>query len=355
VNRTSLSLLAPLLLGSILVGGTAQAADPPAAGTAAPAAAANASTDNRAVAEMLFFTARGLMEAGRVAEACAKLGESYRLDAAAGTLLNLAVCHEQEGKIASAWGEFRQALFEARKSNRADREDLCKEHIAVLEPQLPFLTITVPEGAKVKDMEILRNGVALQSGGWGTELPIDPGKVDITSRAPLYLPKTKAITIAKRQHMSVSIEKMELAPVVEMVAADSGWTTKRKVGAGLFIVGVVGIGVGTYFGVQALNQKAASDDGVTGCPVWFGELRCTPAGADASKKAVTASWISDLGFGAGAIALAAGTYLFVTGNRKEEKPGPINADQAKAQRRPTVDFAFAPTLGGAHGSVFGTF
>ena len=42
--------------------------------------------------------------------------------AAAGTLLNLAVCNEKIGKIASAWGEFRDSIAEARKQNRPDRE-----------------------------------------------------------------------------------------------------------------------------------------------------------------------------------------------------------------------------------------
>src|SRR3984885_13234555 len=97
---------------------------------------ANTSTDSRALAETLFFTARGLMEAGRYTEACNKLTESYRLDAAAGTLLNLAVCNQKIGKTASAWGEYRDALAEARRMNRPDREKVATEGIAALEPEV---------------------------------------------------------------------------------------------------------------------------------------------------------------------------------------------------------------------------
>jgi tetratricopeptide (TPR) repeat protein len=322
---------------------------PPASspGTSSPAS----TSDNRAVAEMLFFTARGLMEAGRYPEACAKLGESYRLDAAAGTLLNLAVCHESEGRVASAWGEFRQALSDARKSNRADREELAKEHIAKLEPELPFLTIVVPDFVRVKDLEILRNGVALGAGGWGTELPIDPGKVEIVTRAPGYLPKTKSITIVKRQHLSTTVEKLELAPVVEMVAAgDQGWSGKRKTGAVLFVTGLVGVGVGTYFGVNALSLQKKADEN---CTSLDGERRCSQAGADYSEKANLNAWGANIGIGLGAVALISGTYLFITGKNAEREPSPTSNTQQAGH--PQFSFAVAPTVGGAQGAVFGRF
>ena len=303
---------------------------------------------------MLFFTARGLMEAGRYAEACSKLGESYRLDAASGTLLNLAVCHESEGRVASAWGEFRQALSDARKANRPDREELAKEHIAKLEPELPFLTIVVPEFAKVKDLEILRNGVALGSGGWGTELPIDPGKVDIVARAPGFLPKTKTVTIQKKQHLSATIEKLDPAPIVETVAVgEPGWSGKRKTGAVLFVAGLAGVGVGTYFGFSALSNRNKSDDN---CPILDGERRCTTTGADASSKANLAAWGSNIGLGVGGAAVLIGSYLFITGKNERTEPGsPMNPQHADNTLRPRVSFGLAPTAGGAQGAVFGSF
>jgi len=350
VKSRSLAVFAAALsLG--LVAGNAGAAEP--GSTPAGSQSAASTTENRAVAEMLFFTARGLMEAGRYSEACTKLAESHRLDAASGTLLNLAVCHESEGRIASAWGEFRQALSDARKANRADREELAKEHIAKLEPELPFLTIVVPEFVRVKDLEILRNGVVLGSGGWGTELPIDPGKVEIIARAPGFLPKTKTITMQKKQHVSTTIEKLDPAPIVETVAVgEPGWSGKRKTGAGLFIAGLVGAGVGTYFGFSALSNR---DKAEKECPSLDGEVRCSATGSDYTKKADLAAWGSNLGIGLGAVAVLAGSYLFITGKNDRSEPSVSPTPRGQNHSSPRVSFGVAPTIGGAQGAVFGSF
>ena len=224
------TLLASLLL---VVDARAQSQTPAGSG-ALPGA-----TDSRALAEMLFFAGRGLMEAGRYAEACAKLSESYRLDPASGTLLNLGVCHQKEGKIASAWGEFRQALGDARKANRADREKLASEAIAQLEPELPFLTLVVPEAVRrIPGLVISRNGVPLNAAAWNTELPADPGEVEVEERAPDYKPIDLKVKLARRQHATLTAEPLVLAPIER--PSPSYWTTERTIGAAVFGAAVLG-------------------------------------------------------------------------------------------------------------------
>jgi hypothetical protein len=285
-------------------------------------------SENRAAAEMLFFTARGLMEADRISDACVKFAESYRLDPAAGTLLNLAVCHEKEGKIASAWGEFRQALSEARRANRADREELAQQHIAALEPELPMLAIEVPKDAQVPDLVVYRNGVPLQSGAWGTELPVDPGKVVIETKAPGFLPKTQTLTIERRERKKIAIEALEPAPIDEATLAQNRvWTTKKRVGLGAMVGGGVLAGVGVVAGILALSNTNKSDDN---CEVFDGERRCTQAGVDAMNSARTYAWGANIGIGLGAAALAVGSYLFVTGGY-EYKNLPQGADPRTAR------------------------
>jgi hypothetical protein len=302
----------------------------PAAAQSAGGGAASASagaTDNRAVAEMLFFTARGLMEAGRISEACAKLTESYRLDPAAGTLLNLGVCHQKEGKIASAWGEFRQSIADARKANRPDREKLATDALALIEPELPFLAITVPpEVRQVPGLVISRNGVPLNAAAWSTELPVDPGTVEIEETAPDYKPKTLKLTIANKEHQSIAAEPLELAPIVR--PPPPFWTTKRTVGVALFGVGVVAAGVGAYFGVTALNDV---NNSTQQCPAdRVGVSHCTQAGVSSMNDANTAAWISDFTIGAAAVSALVGTYLFLSGGAREQPAGAATPPTASA-------------------------
>ncbi len=146
-----------------------------AAGLAAPSAFA-------ADAEELLKEGKKLLKEKKIDAACDKFAESYKTAQSAGTLIELGLCHERQGKIATAWSELLDAEADARKAARGDWEGRAKQNSRRLEPKLPRLTVTVakpPEG-----LEITLDGVKLDPGALGKGKPVDPGEHKIGVTAP---------------------------------------------------------------------------------------------------------------------------------------------------------------------------
>src|SRR4051794_10726019 len=74
------------------------------------------------IAEGLFRQAQKLLGEGKIHEACDAFAASQKAEPAVGTLLNLAACHEKEGRTATAWAEFDDAIATARRLDDKPRE-----------------------------------------------------------------------------------------------------------------------------------------------------------------------------------------------------------------------------------------
>ena len=86
-------------------------------------------------ANQLFNEGKARMAGSDFAAACPLLAEGFALDPATGALLALALCHEREGKLASAHYEYSQAAARSVAEGRKDREQAAREKIAALEPR----------------------------------------------------------------------------------------------------------------------------------------------------------------------------------------------------------------------------
>src|SRR5690242_9793251 len=80
-----------------------------------------ARADDKATADRLFDEGRAAMAAKDYASACPKLEESQRLDPALGTLLNIGLCYEGQGRVASALAVWREAEEQARGAGETKR------------------------------------------------------------------------------------------------------------------------------------------------------------------------------------------------------------------------------------------
>ena len=315
-----------------------------------PLRAQTESLDARATADVLFTAGRELMGQGRYAEACRKLEESYRVSAAGGTLLNLALCHVKEGRIASAWAEYRDSAEIARLANRPDREKVAHDAMVALEASLPRVVLRVPEGSRVPGLAILRNGAELAEPSWGVALPVDPGEVSVEARAPGYMTWTGKVTATIAGSLEVVVPPLapepELAVVPPAPAArplgPTWWTGRSTLAVSLAGLGVASIGVGSYFGVQSLQRRTDSD---AGCPSLDGRLRCTVAGAQAMSDAQTYAWVSDFGIGLGAIAVIGGAVLLLTSPRQS----------ATGARSPSIQIGAFPVRGGGGALASGSW
>lgn len=281
-------------------------------------AAADAPTaEEQALATTLFRDAKALLEAGNVAEACRKLEESQRLHPAGGTLLNLAVCHEKEGKTASAWSEYRQARVIAARDQRSDRVELVDERLAIVEPKLSKLVVEIPPAVDVTDIEVTVDARVLRRPAWGTSVPVDPGEHVIEAKARgkkswrtqvTVLPdadlRTVVVPAWEDEPAPVAVAPPTPAPRVGPETPSSpGWSRHRTIAAVAGIAGVAAVGIGTFFGVRAIDKHDESDALCTANP-------CSQASFDAHDSAKTAADISTIAFAAGLVALGVGTYFW---------------------------------------------
>jgi hypothetical protein len=271
--------------------------------------------DPGAMAEALFRSGRELMAAGRIAEACPKFAESNRIDPKLGTLMNLALCHEKAGLTASAWAEYLRAASLAQRAGQSERERVAREHATALEGTLGHVVITQSGSA---ESQVTLDGQPLEAGGFGTPIPLDPGDHVVRATAPgkKAFEESFRIVAGAPDHATrvpaLEADATAAAPVqpapapasapAEAPAETHGEGALRIAGFAIGGAGIVLVGVGSFFGVQALSQKHTAE---SECGATF----CTAAGLDATSSMKTSETVSTITMIAGAAAFGTGVAL----------------------------------------------
>ncbi len=279
-------------------------------GICAPAVALGRPSDvEQSMAQVLFEEGRTLLEKGDVPAACSRFERSQQLDPAGGTLLNLALCHERQGRLATAWIEFHDALAAAMRDGRADRETFAREHIDGLGTRLPRVVI---RGQLCTGCEIRLDDQVLDRAVIGVVTPIDPGDHRLVVRAAsgqASAPQTA--TIAEGQVLTMDLPDAPSAEPTAEQATVLGTpatppSTRRTTGLVLLGTGAAALGLGTVFGVRALSLGS---DAEAACPA----RTCTDArGVELSRKAQTSAWVANVALGTAVLAGGIGAYLFFT-------------------------------------------
>jgi len=294
-----------------------------------------------------FDEGRALMKQKKYAEACAAFETSQKLDPAMGTLYNLAGCHVQIGKLATAWTEYRD--LEQRDRDVARAKDSGKRAKALF-PRLPKLHLDVspkppPPGLVVKldgaDVTVLV----------GTDAPLDIGAHQIDATAPGYVDvhqsamldqEAKTTTIAIELAKPVT-DKPVIKAVVKPIAKPVEPITQpparpapvpaqpqpqpqpigiaseghghRKLGYALGVTGVVLVGTSLVFGNAANGDWS---DAKSLCP---NQMCSNPVvlaqGNELVDNANSNALISTVLAGAGVAAIGVGLWLVLTSSDNE--------------------------------------
>lgn len=154
-------------------------------------------------AEALLKEGKKLASEKKYDEACPKLAESYKLSATPATLIELALCHEKQGKLATAWGELLDAEADARKAGRSDLEARARGNSKSLEGKLPRVIVAVAQNTP--GLEIAVDGQKLDLAVLGKGRPVDPGDHKITASAPGRKPFETTVSLKQGEKKNVAI------------------------------------------------------------------------------------------------------------------------------------------------------
>jgi hypothetical protein len=295
-------------------------------------------------ADQLFQEGVHLFERGEVKTACEKFAQSYQLDAAPGTLYNLASCHEKEGKLGQARQEFLDLADRAANVGKQDKARAAKDRAKAIEARLPRLVLQLPAASGVATIAV--DGTPVPKEAWGAPIPVDdgthalqfsaPGKVAQTARIeahgagkqvpvpvpvladePVAAPAAPASPAAAAQTAGA---RQPAPPAPDSAAAQpSGGGSGRTIGFVVGGVGVAALAAGTFFGIRALSQKSDANTACAGqnnvCP----DPAHTQAAQNDLNDARTSGLVSTVAIGVGVAAVAVGAYLvFFTGGSSTE-------------------------------------
>ena len=306
-------------------------------------APARAQASNAALAESLFREGKRLSGERKFAEACPKFAESYKLDPGLGTLLNLALCHESEGKPATAWAEFSEASSRAKREGDNDRAQLADEHVRALEPKLAHVSIALAPGAAVPGLVVKFDSRELAPAALGLPIAIDPGKHTVEAAAPgkatstqtfdtPSTPTTLAITVpvlndsaSAPTGAAVPPATAAAAPVAAATTAPPAATSSGSntgaiisgVATGAFVVGAVVTGV--LYSSKRSDFNDANDSG-------------DPSRFDKHDSAQTLGTVNAVLVGGAVLSAGVFVYFLVSGGKHESPP----ASSARLRLTPVV-------------------
>jgi hypothetical protein len=204
----------------------------------------------------------------------------------------------------------------------------CMRRVDQVNASLPTVVLEAKDGSgnDLAAVKVTMDGDVLAEKLEGSALSIDPGAHTFTFEAAGQPPITKQLVIREGQKDRREVLQFGASPPqptapaataasqatpnpaietsVDQVSSSSG-NTQRTLALVAGGVGVVGVAVGSIFGLQAMSKHSDADQKCPGdCP--------DQAGVDLWNEARTAGNISTIAFAVGGVGLATGAILWFT-------------------------------------------
>lgn len=274
-----------------------------------------------ASARKLGFEGITLAEKGNCTAAVDKLARAEKLYHAPTTLVRLGECQVQLGRVVEGSENLGRAAREDLPSNApaafVNARARAKKGLAAATAKLAHAKVTVKAPPNVT-VTVAVDSVTVPAANVGEDRALDPGPHLVEASAPGYLVASAAINLKEGGSEDVTLT-LVVDPNAATPKAPPPAATKvvappppppegapnRTVAYVLLGVGVVGVGVGSVFGLTALSKK---NDLAKACP--DNHCRTTQQGDLDSAK--TSGTISTIAFGVGGAALIVGGILFFT-------------------------------------------
>jgi hypothetical protein len=275
-------------------------------------------------AEKLFAQANQLADQGNFAAACPLLEQSNSMDPGIGTQFNLADCYEHTDRAASALSLFREVEKVAREAGKVERQQSAHQRAEALEKVVSRIQVTVPpEVADFPGLVLSCDDKPIDKSDFGRALPFDPGSHLVSASAAGRLPwKVRVILGHEGKALTVPMLIAAAAPPLPPAATSPTLGTQRTLALVSGGAGVVGIAVGSVFGILSIVQHNTytSDCAIVGDTCTgknpSGGASAT-AGASASSSAVTFGNVSTVGFIVGGVGVAGALVLWFTAPKRE--------------------------------------
>lgn len=271
-------------------------------------------------ADALYREAVELFKASNVKGACAKLDQSFELDPKTPTLFSLAKCRQREGRVATAWKQFNELVKRGEREGDAAKLGEYKAKVAELDRLVPRATLRLEGRPEVTEVRL--DGRPLPRSEWSAPVPLDPGEHVFHFAGTGKVETEKRVTVRESETITVEIEPLRDAnatiaePAGAPPRADAALSTKGGSSPTLaYILGGVGIaaiGVGTVTGIVAINHKSTADDRFD---------RRDPSFKDSDDAASSMALVSTISFVVGVLGVGAGTYLVLTHDSKKSASG----------------------------------